>query len=93
MALILEFVAQQWTLVAALLVVVAMLVFHESRKSGPSLSPQQAINLVNGEEGVFLDLRDAAAYKQGHIVEALNIPAAKVESRLGELEKHKSSPI
>ena len=93
MALILEFVAQQWTLVAALLAVVAMLVFHESRKSGPSLSPQQAINLVNAEDGVFLDLRDAAAYKQGHIVEALNIPAAKVESRLGELEKHKSSPI
>ena len=93
MALILEFVAQQWTLVAALLAVVAMLVFHESRQSGPSLSPQQAINLVNAEDGVFLDLRDAAAYKQGHIVEALNIPAAKVESRLGELEKHKSSPI
>ena len=93
MALILEFVAQQWTLVAALLAVVAMLVFHESRKSGPSLSPQQAINLVNAEDGVFLDLRDAAAYKQGHIVEALHIPAAKVESRLGELEKHKSSPI
>jgi rhodanese-related sulfurtransferase len=70
-----------------------MLVFHESRKSGPSLSPQQAINLINAEGGVFLDLRDAAAFKQGHIVEAVNIPAAKVESRLGELEKHKSSPI
>lgn len=79
--------------VAALLAVVAMLFFHESRKSGPSLSPQQAINLVNGEGGLFLDLRDAGDYKQGHIVDALNIPAARVESRLSELEKHKSSPI
>jgi rhodanese-related sulfurtransferase len=93
MALFLEFLAQQWIVVAALLAVVALLVFHESRKSGPSLSPQQAINLVNAEGGVFLDLRDAGAYKQGHIVEALNIPAARVESRIGELEKHKSSPI
>jgi rhodanese-related sulfurtransferase len=93
MDLILEFVAQQWMTVAALLVVLAMLVFHESRKSGPSLSPQQAINLINADGGVFLDLRDAAAFKQGHIVEAVNIPAAKVESRMGELEKHKSSPI
>jgi len=93
MALILEFVAQQWATVAALLAVITMLVFHESRKSGPSVSPQQAINLINSEDGVFLDLRDAADYKQGHIVEALNIPATKVESRLTELEKHKSSPI
>jgi rhodanese-related sulfurtransferase len=93
MELILEFAAQQWMLVTALMVVVGMLILHESRKSGPSLSPQQAINLVNAEDGIFLDLRDAATFKQGHIVEALNIPATKVESRLGELEKHKSSPI
>ena len=93
MALFLEFAAQQWMIVAALLAVVAMLVFHESRKSGPSLSPQQAINLINAEGGVFLDLRAAGDYKQGHIVEALNIPATKVESRLDELEKYKSSPI
>ena len=93
MALILEFVAQQWMVVAALLVVVMMLIFHESRKSGPSVSPQQAINLVNNESGVFLDLRDAGDFKQGHIVEALNIPATKVESRMAELEKHKSNPI
>ena len=93
MALFIEFVIQQWMVVAALLVVVAMLVFHESRKSGPSVSPQQAITLVNAESGIFVDLRDAATYKQGHIVEAVNIPAAKVDSRMGELEKHKSSPI
>lgn len=93
MELILEFVTQQWMVVAALLAVIAMLIFHESRKSGPSVSPQQAINLVNSESGVFLDLRDAGDYKQGHIVAALNIPASKVESRMGELEKHKSSPI
>jgi rhodanese-related sulfurtransferase len=93
MALILEFVAQQWATVAALLAVIAMLVFHESRKSGPSLSPQQAINMINADGGIFLDLRDSGDYKKGHIVEAVNIPAARVESRLNELEKHKSSPI
>ncbi len=93
MALFFEFLAQQWILVAALLAVVVMLFMHETRKSGTSLSPQQAINLINSNGGVFLDLRDAGDYKQGHIVDALNIPAAKLESRIGELEKHKSSPI
>ena len=93
MALFLEFLAQQWILVAALLAVVVMLVLHESRKSGPSLSPQQAINLVNGEQGVFLDLRDSADYKQGHIVDAVNIPSAKLSERATELERYRDKPI
>jgi rhodanese-related sulfurtransferase len=93
MALFLEFLAQQWMLVGALLVTVLMLVMHESRRSGPSLSPQQAINLINAEEGVFLDLRDGGDYKQGHIVDALHIPAGKLSERIAELEKYRDRPI
>jgi rhodanese-related sulfurtransferase len=93
MELFLEFLAQQWILVAALLAVVAMLVMHETRKSGPSLSPQQAINLINSEQGVFVDLRDGADFKAGHIVDAMHIPSAKLESRMAELEKYKNRPI
>jgi rhodanese-related sulfurtransferase len=93
MALFLEFLTQQWILVAALLAVIIMLVLHEARKSGPSLTPQQAINLINAQQGVFLDLRDAADYKQGHIVDALHIPASKLTDRMAELEKYRSKPI
>jgi rhodanese-related sulfurtransferase len=93
MALFLEFLTQQWILAAALLAVVAMLLMHETRKSGPSLSPQKAINIVNAEQGVFLDLRDAGDYKQGHIVDALHIPSAKLADRMAELEKYRNKPI
>ena len=93
MALFLEFLTQQWILVAALLAVIIMLVLHEARKSGPSLTPQQAINLINAQQGVFLDLRDAADYKQGHIVDALHIPAGKLADRMAELEKYRGKPI
>ena len=93
MALFLEFLTQQWILAAALLAVVVMLLMHETRKSGPSLSPQKAINIVNAEQGVFLDLRDAADYKQGHIVDALHIPSAKLADRMPELEKFRNKPI
>jgi rhodanese-related sulfurtransferase len=93
MALLIEFLAQQWILVAALLAAIGMLIFHETRKSGPSLSPQQAINLVNAEQGVFVDLRDAGDFKQGHIVEALHIPAAKLPERIAELEKFRGKPV
>jgi rhodanese-related sulfurtransferase len=93
MALFLEFLTQQWILAAALLAVIAMLLMHETRKSGPSLSPQKAINIVNAEQGVFLDLRDAGDYKQGHIVDALHIPSAKLADRMAELEKYRNKPI
>ena len=93
MALFLEFLAEQWLLVAALLATIFMLVLHESRRSGPSVTPQQAINLINAEDGVFVDLRDAGDYKQGHIVGAVNIPAAKIGDRMAELEKYRDKPI
>ncbi len=93
MALFFEFLAQEWLLVAALLVVIAMLFMHEGRRSGPTLTPQQAINLVNAEGGVFLDLRDASDYKKGHISGSVNIPASKLPERMVELDKFKDKPI
>jgi rhodanese-related sulfurtransferase len=93
MALFFEFLAQQWLLVSALLAVIVMLILHEARKGGPSLSPQQAINVVNTEQGVFVDLRDAAEYRKSHIVNALNIPAAKLPERMVELDKYRDKAI
>ena len=93
MALFFEFLTQQWMLVGALLVVVIMLIMNESRKSGPAVTPQQAITMVNAEDGVFLDLRDAAEFKKGHIVGAMNIPSTKLPGRMVELEKLKGKPI
>jgi rhodanese-related sulfurtransferase len=93
MALFLEFLAQEWLLTTALLAVIVMLIMHESRKSGPSLSPQQAINLVNAQEGVFVDLRDSGEFSKGHIMGAVNIPATKLPERMVELEKYKDKPV
>jgi len=93
MTLFLEFLIQQWVLAAALLAVIVMLVVHESRKSGTGLSPQQAINLVNAEQGVFVDLRDAADFRAGHIVDAMHIPSSKLLNNTGLLEKYRDRPI
>ena len=80
-------------LVGGLLATAALLWLHESRKSGQSLTPQQAITLVNREDGVFLDLRDSNDFGGGHIANALNIPASKLEGRVAELEKYREKPI
>lgn len=93
MALFFEFLAQQWLLATALLAVIVMLVMHESRKAGTSLSPQQAINLVNAEQGVFVDLRETADFRAGHISDAMHIPASKLLNNTGLLEKYREKPI
>ncbi|MEQ8516276.1 MAG: rhodanese-like domain-containing protein [Chromatocurvus sp.] len=93
MALFIEFLLQQWILVAALLTALGMLVFHESRKAGPAMTPQQAIKLVNNEDGVFLDVRDGGDYKQGHIADSVHIPFARLKTREDELETYRDRPI
>ena len=93
MALVFEFIAQQWLLVTALAATIGMFFYHESRRSGASLTPQQAINLANAESGVFVDLRDNAEFSRGHVVDALNIPVGKLENRLAELESYRDKPV
>jgi rhodanese-related sulfurtransferase len=88
-----EFLAQQWMLFGALMVAVFLLWQHEARKSGQSLTPQQAINMVNAGDGIFLDLRDSNDFNKGHIANAINIPATKLDARLAELEKYRDKPL
>ena len=93
MELFLQFLSEQWILATALIVCVTLLLRHESAKGGPTLSPQELINKVNNEQAVVVDLRDAKDYEQGHIVDAISIPYAKLADRIGELDKHKGKPV
>ena len=91
--LIFQFLSEQWILVAALATTLTMLVLHETRKAGPALSINEAVQLVNSEGGVFLDIREAADYARGHITDALHIPAAALANRPDELEKFREKPV
>ena len=93
MELLLRFFLEEWVLVSALCFCIILLVRNESQKSGPALSPQQAIKIINEEDGVFLDLRDAAEFRNGHIVGAINIPLVKLDSQLLQIEKCKDLPV
>ena len=91
--LLLEFFSQQWLLLLALAATLTMLFLHESRKAGPAVSPQQAINLVNGEGGIFLDIRDGAEYNKAHIADARHIPLAQLATRKAELSGCEDKPL
>jgi rhodanese-related sulfurtransferase len=94
-ALMLEFLQKNILLVAAAAGSGAMLLWPLVRggAGGPSVNTLQATQLINREDALVLDVRDAAAYAAGHILGAKNLPLEQLEKRAGELDKHKAKPV
>ena len=88
-----DFIAEQWLLVSLLLVLVVAFVVVESKKGGKSITYNDVARLMNNDEAVVLDVRDAADFKAGAIIDATNIPYASLSGRVAELEKHKQKTI
>lgn len=74
-------------------VLVIAFIVNESRRGGATLSPQQVVDLINRQGAVVVDLRERKDFTAGHIVGAVNIPSAVLESRLGEIENRKTHPV
>lgn len=93
MAQFIEFIGNHLILAAAWLLVATGIVFYHQRTGSKSVSPQGAVALINRSEGIVIDLRDKKEFETGHIVDAINIPYAKLGQRLTELDKHKEKPV
>lgn len=93
MELFLQFVSYQWYWFGLISLLVGILIYYENRKAGPAVSTQQLTSLINQRDGVVLDVRPKAEYRQGHIVDAINIPHDQVARRLPELEKYQGRPL
>jgi rhodanese-related sulfurtransferase len=93
---IIEFLANHWILSSALLIVLALMVANElwtAMRGEKRLSPADAVRLINDQNAVVLDVRGPADFKKGHILNALNIPAARIEERVNELARFKERPL
>lgn len=90
---LIEFAGNHPVLVSAFFLLWVWFFLIESRRGGASLTPQQATNQVNREDGVFVDLRDEDEFRAGHIAGSLNIPSARLGERMNELGKYKDKPV
>ena len=52
-----------------------------------------ALGLHGSDEVVFVDLRDTADFRAGHIVDAMHIPSSKLLNNTGLLENYREKPI
>lgn len=67
--------------------------FKKGAGGVPNLSTAEAINLINRNHALVLDVREDTEFASGHIVDAKHIPLAKLAERLNELNKYKDKPI
>lgn len=80
-------------LATAWFVVLVLLMLHESRKAGKTVTPQELSNLVNRDDGLVVDIRDHGEYSRGHIPGSINIPSAELVKRSVEIKDHREKPV
>lgn len=90
---IIEFITNHWELVGIWTAFLVALLWDNNRRSGQSVSPTQATFMINKEDALVLDIRDQKEFNSGHLASAINIPYAKLGSRLDELNSYKERPI
>jgi rhodanese-related sulfurtransferase len=90
---ILEFIVNHPFLVGTFAVLLMLFIRNEMSRGGHTLTVQRLVDLVNREGAVVLDVRDRKEFDAGHIVGAINIPYANLDSRVDELRKFAEKPI
>lgn len=91
-----EFAQHNILLFLALFVIIGILIGTEvlRRMRGVrSLSAGEALRLINDENAWVVDVRDANAYKSGHVPQARHLPFATLKERWNELSKAGDHPI
>lgn len=91
-----EFLKENILLIALALGSGVMLLLPVLKKNAAgvaNLSALEAVNLINRNHALVLDVREASEFSSGHIVDAKHIPLAALPERLDELKKYKDKPI
>ena len=91
-----EFISNHPLLVMALVAILVMLIGGELRQrlSGVSeVGPVEATRMLNHDNAVMIDMREDKEYREGHIVNAIHLPASKQDNYTGKLEKYRQQPL
>lgn len=90
-----NFVIENWMLVAVALASGSLLLWPmlSGAAGASSLTPAGAVQLINREKAVVVDLSEDAEYASGHIVGARSVPLAQLDAKLPATVKNKTLPL
>lgn len=89
-----KFIVDNWMLILIALSSGGMLAWPMVRGANAgSLSAQGAVQLINRERAVVVDVREPEEFATGHVTGAKNVPLAQFEQKLPTAVKNKSLPL
>ena len=88
------FLIENWYLVVLALASGAMLAWPVLAGGGAGgLSAAQAVQLINREKALVIDVCEPAEYAAGHVGGAKNVPLSQFQERLPQVAKNKAVPL
>lgn len=91
-----EFFLNHWGLFLALFFILGLLIstsLSAQLRGYQEVPPLEAVQLINHEDAVVLDVREDSEYGAGHMQDSIHIPLGKLGARMGELEPYKTRPL
>jgi rhodanese-related sulfurtransferase len=89
------FILENWYLFAAALVSGGLLVWpilSQGTTAGIKVSTADAVQLINRERAILIDISEPADYAAGHVAGARSVPLASLEGSR-DLPKNKALPL
>ena len=89
-----KFIIDNWYLFIVVLASGSLLLWPVLKSaSGGSLTPANAVQLINREKAVVIDVCEAEEFAAGHVGGAKNVPLGQLEERLPTVVKNKAVPV
>src|ERR1035437_1298472 len=89
-----KFIIDNWMLIGIALASGAMLFWPVFKNAtGGTLTPTAAVQLINREKAVVIDICEANEFAAGHVGGAKNIPLSQFENKLPGAVKNKALPL
>ena len=89
-----NFIVNNWMLISIALVSGGLLLWPVIQGAAiAGLAPAGAVQLINREKAVLVDVCETSEFASGHIVGAKNIPLGELEAKLGAAVKNKTLPL
>lgn len=91
-----EFLSNHPILTGALLAVIGMILFTEFRRltrKYRTLSPSEAVRVINQDDSLVLDVREDNEIASGRIGGAKHIPVGSLQKRMDDIAKYKDKPV
>jgi len=90
-----NFLIENWMLISVALTSGGLLlwpVLAGGARAG-SVTPAEAVQLINREKAVVIDVGEPNEFAAGHVMGARNLPFGQLEDKLAGLVKNKTTPV